>query len=81
MKPPPDAQVLESSTTIMWYDDESGVVCVVSKKGPVRTPETLKKTLEGLKKLGGDDKTCLLMDITNISEVTREGREYLAREF
>ncbi|MEX2403028.1 MAG: STAS/SEC14 domain-containing protein [Balneolales bacterium] len=81
MKPPPDAEVLDLLTATLWLDKENDFIYAVSKKEPVRTPETLKETLEGGKKLVGDKKICLLLDVTHVSEITREGREYLAKEF
>lgn len=81
MKPPANAEIKDLANAIMWLDSENGIVCAISKKGPQRTPESLQDTLNQFKQLVGDQKIYLLLDITEISEITREGRDFIAAEF
>lgn len=81
LKPPPNTEIVNLPTAIIWFDDDDEFVCAVSKQETERTPEVIQETLEGLKKLIGDKKVCLLIDVTHISEISREGRDLLAKEF
>ncbi|MEX0929541.1 MAG: STAS/SEC14 domain-containing protein, partial [Balneolales bacterium] len=67
-------------TATMLFEEE-GILCVVSKKGPVRTPEIIKETLESFNLHAGERKICMLIDVSEISEISREGREYVAEVF
>lgn len=79
MEPPKNANVFDLKTSIMWFD-EDGIVCSVSKKIPTQTLEDSKKGVADFKKIIGNKKVCLLADVTNSSETTREVRDYAAIE-
>lgn len=81
MKPPPDVEIIDLPTATMWLDEKNGIVCAISKKGPERTAEVIAGTLEEFRKIMGHDKIFLLLDVTHISEMTREARDYVAAEF
>jgi hypothetical protein len=78
MKPPPGVEVIESSTSISWI--EGDILCSVSKKAPPQTLEEMKRDTEEFRKRFGDRKFCMLVDITNSSPTTKEGRDYAAEE-
>lgn len=79
MEPPKDAKITETATSTYWFD-ENGIFCSVSKKGPAQTLEEIKKNLEEIKAVIGEKKVCMLLDITNTSESSREVRDYAAVE-
>jgi hypothetical protein len=80
MQVPENAEVTETPTSTFWFD-ESGILCSVSKKAPAQTLEEAKTALFNLKKMIGDRKICLLIDITNSGESNREVRDFAAVEF
>jgi microsomal dipeptidase-like Zn-dependent dipeptidase len=80
MQPPKDAQVIDWDTSLIWFD-EDGVLCSVSKKAPKQTLEQVKKQLEDFRKIIGDKKVCLMIDVTNTTESTKEVRDFAAKEF
>jgi hypothetical protein len=80
MIPPRDANIIEWDTSRFWFD-ENGILCSVSKKGARQTLEQTREAMEKFKKLIGDKKVCLLVDVTNSSESSKEVRDYAAREF
>ncbi|MEX0685923.1 MAG: STAS/SEC14 domain-containing protein [Balneolales bacterium] len=81
MKPPPDTELIDFPGSILWFDKEDGFMCAISKKKPPSTIEDIKKSLKNFKEIMGDDRICILIDVTNASEMSREGREYVAKEF
>ena len=79
MKPSESAQITETPTSTSWFDDD-GILCVISKKGTQPTLEERKKRTEDFKKALGGKKICMLVDITNASESSKEAKDYLAEE-
>ena len=84
MKPPENA-VIHDEPNSVWWIDESGIFCSVSKRNPVeQTREDGIKRLEEFKKTIGDKKVCLLMDISearpNPRMESREERDFAAGE-
>jgi hypothetical protein len=80
MEIPTNTRVIEWPTSITWWD-ETGILCSISKKAPVQTLEEAKKTLEDFRALIGNRKVCLLIDVTETSESSKELRDYAATEF
>ncbi|MEX0720320.1 MAG: STAS/SEC14 domain-containing protein [Balneolaceae bacterium] len=82
LTPPPDSEIIEWPTSRMWFQD--GIVYAISKKGD-RSLEETKEMLETFKELVrkelGDEKVCLLIDVTNSPETPRDIRDYAAEEF
>lgn len=80
MLPPKDAHVIDWETSLIWFD-EDGILCSISKKTPKQTLEQVKAQMEEFRKIIGDKKVCLMIDVTNTGESTKEVRDYAAREF
>lgn len=80
MQPPINVKVYDWHTSVFWFD-EDGIFCVISKKAPLQTLEETKKDIENLMKIIGHKKVCMLVDSNNSSESTKELRDYAAEEF
>lgn len=80
MIPPKNATVTEWDTSIFWFD-EQGILCSVSKKHKPQSLEEAKKVVETFKKMVEGKKICLLMDLTNSAEASKEVRDYASVEF
>lgn len=76
---PDDVEVHDLSTSKMWFRGD--IVCAVSKGRGSRSIEETKELIENFKKLTGDKKICLLIDVSNTMETPREVRDYAAEEF
>lgn len=79
MEPPKNAKIFDLKTSTFWFD-EDGIGCSISKKAPPQTLEDSIKGVEDFKKIIGNKKVCLLADVTNSAETTREVRDYAAIE-
>lgn len=79
MKPHKSAEIIETPTSTSWFDEE-GILCAISKKGIQPTLEERKKRTEEFKKALDGKKICMLVDITNASESSKEAKDYLAEE-
>jgi hypothetical protein len=80
MEIPTNTKVIEWPTSTIWFD-ENGILCSISKKAPPQTLEEARKTLEDFKKLIGNRKVCMLIDVTDTPESSKELRDYAAAEF
>lgn len=80
MEPSKNTKVTEWEASKFWFD-EMGILCSVSKKVKPQSLEETKIIVENFKKIIGDKKVCLLMDVTNSSEASKEVRDYAAVEF
>jgi hypothetical protein len=80
MKPPSNVAVTDTPTSIYWYD-ENGILCSISKKSAPLSLEETKAVLEDFKKDLRSDKVCMLIDVTNTSESSRDVRDFAAEEF
>jgi hypothetical protein len=80
MKVPENTKTYEWDTSVFWFD-ENGILCSISKKHEQQTLEQSKKTVEAFKKLIDGQKICLLMDVTNSPQANKEVRDYAATEF
>jgi hypothetical protein len=79
MKPPLNVKVYDWSSSTFWFD-EDGILCSISKKTAPQTMEQVIKEIDEFKRIIGDKKVCMLADVTNSSESTREVRNYAAIE-
>ncbi len=80
MEPPKNIEIYEWEASRFWFD-EMGILCSVSKKVKPQSLEETKMIVSNFKKLIGDRKVCLLLDVTNSSEASKEVRDYAAVEF
>jgi len=80
MQPPENVKVYDWPTSVFWFD-EDGILCSVSKKSSPQTLEQAIKTIEEFKKLIGEKKICMLAEASNSGESTKEVRDYAAIEF
>ncbi len=79
MTPPENAKIMEWPTSTSWFDEE-GILCSISKKAPRQTLEETRQSVEEFKKITGNKKVCMLADVTNSTETTKEVRDYAAEE-
>ncbi len=80
MEPPRNVRVTDWDTSRFWFD-EDGILYSVSKKGPKQTLEQVKRSMEDFKKVIGNGKVCMMVDVTNSPETSKEVRDYVAKEF
>jgi|GEM_PF-859589 len=80
MEIPPDKKVMEIGASIFWFGEE-GILYSISKKTEPQSLEEAKKLVSEFKQVLGGRKVCMLVDVTNTSESTREVRDYAAQEF
>ncbi|MFL5764062.1 MAG: STAS/SEC14 domain-containing protein [Bacteroidia bacterium] len=80
MEIPQNASVIDTPSSVYWYDD-NGILCSISKKAPPLTLEESKAVLDDFKRNLRTEKVCMLIDVTHTSESTREVRDYAAEEF
>jgi hypothetical protein len=76
---PEDTIVYEWPASKTWYD-QAGVLFSVYIKGAKRSLEETKTTIEGLKNMTGEKKVCMLVDVSDASESSREIRNYASEE-
>lgn len=76
---PAHADVHELSSSTIWFD-EWGILWSVSKKVPPQPIDLVRQELSLMKNLIGDKKVCMLIDVTNSAETTREVRDFAAEE-
>ena len=76
---PKNAVVHDLHTSTVWFD-EDGILWSVSKKVPQPSIEENKEILKMFEKITGGKKVCMLADVTNTTESTREMREWAAEE-
>lgn len=77
---PENANVVELPTSSFWVED-SGIVCVLSKKAEPQTMEEARRSVEVFRSHFPDEKVCVIIDVTHTTERTREVREYAAEVF
>lgn len=80
MEIPKNTEIIEWETSTIWFD-ENGILYSISKKARPQSLEEIKKSMEAFKKLIGEKKICMLLDVTNSAESTKEARDYAAIEF
>ena len=77
---PKGVKIYETPTSIFWFDND-GIVCVIAKDVPTQTLEATMENLNDFKNVIGNQKVCLMIDVTYSPETTRETRDYVAAEF
>ena len=80
MEPPKNIKIFEWEASRFWFD-EKGILCSVSKKVNPQSLEETKLIVSNFKKIIGNRKVCILLDVTNSSEASKEVRDYAAVEF
>lgn len=71
------AKVIDLPTSQVWRE-ESGIVCVISKKVKPQSVDEARASVESFSKFLGSEKACMLIDVTHSSESSREVRTYAA---
>ena len=80
MNIPATAKTHEIPGSTIWLD-ENGILFSISSKTPPQNVEEAKEALVMLQRyLGEGRKVCMLIDVTNTSETTREMRNFAAEE-
>jgi hypothetical protein len=77
---PANAIVYDTPTSIFWID-ETGIIYAIIKDIKTQTLEDAKENIADFKKVIGERKVCLLIDVTNSAESSKEIRDYIAIEF
>ena len=80
IQPPSNVKIYDTPTSVFWFN-EDGIVYSITKESPPQALEDSIKNLEFFKKIIGEKKVCLLIDVTYSQETTREIRDYAATEF
>jgi len=80
MQPPKNVTIYDWPSSVFWFD-EDGILCSISKKTSPPTLKEVVKTIEDFKKIIGPKKICMLTDASNSGESTKEIRDYAAAEF
>lgn len=77
---PLGVKTYDTPTSIFWFDS-NGIVCAIIKDIPTQTLEEAIENINNFKNVIGDNKVCLMIDVTYSTETTRETRDYVAAEF
>jgi hypothetical protein len=76
---PQNVHITDWPTSVTWFDDQ-GILYCVYKKGVERSMTETRETIEEFKKQLNGEKVCMLADVTNSGQSSKEIREYVARE-
>lgn len=76
---PEHARILELPTSTVWLED-SGIVGLIAKRAQPQSVEQARESLKAFLEFVGHKKVCLLIDVTDSTENTREMRTYAAEE-
>lgn len=76
---PDNVEIHDFPTTKIWKKD--GIVYAVSNGRGTSSVEEAKKLIADFRDLFGDEKICLLIDVSNTTNTPREVRDYVAEEF
>ena len=79
MRPPKDATVYENFSSTFWFDKD-GILYSISKRVRPQSLEEAKRELQKFINLTSGKKVCMLADVTNSSESTKEVRDFVAIE-
>lgn len=79
MELPKNIQIFELPGSNFWFD-ENGILCFVTIKSISQSLEDIIKNLKKLKNMIGDNKVCLLLDVSHLPELTSNIRNYFADE-
>jgi hypothetical protein len=76
---PAGHKVIDTPTSTYWIDGE-GILCAISKKNDDVNLDIRKKLFDEFRQTTGGKKMCMMIDITNSSPVSRETRNYNAKQ-
>lgn len=76
---PDNVNIKEWGNSTTWFN-EDGILYSVSRKGPPPSLDESRAQIEEFKKMIGNKKICMLADVTNTTESSREVRDYAAEE-
>lgn len=80
LEPPKGSHVIENATSVYWFD-ENGILCSITKKSPPISVEESRKLLEEFKQATQGKKFCMLLDVTYSTPNDKAAREFAAEEF
>jgi hypothetical protein len=79
IKPPENTEIHESSSGYWWLKDD--ILYSIGKKDAERpTPEDEERQLLEFKKIVGDRKVCMILDVTHAKPTGRQDRDRAAVE-
>lgn len=76
---PDNYNIVDTATSYYWYD-EDGILCTINKKTAPLPVEEIEKVFYDFIAATGDQKVCMLMDVTHSPHSTKETRQFAARE-
>ena len=76
---PENVESTEWLASTTWFDKD-GIFYSIYKKGEPRTLAETQQAIESFKKMLDGKKICMLVDVTNSSESSREIRNYAEQE-
>lgn len=79
MQPPNNIDIIETSATTFWVDEE-GIICSIPKKLPFNIKDT-DDTINKFKQMFGNKKHCFLIDTTYAPTSTKKQKEMAGKEF
>jgi len=78
LQPPAHALIQESATGSLWMED--GIVVSTNNKTDVHTLAEAKEKVLLIRKITGNVRRPLLVDISSVRSISREAREYYASD-
>lgn len=80
LEPPKNVEIRHHYTNLWWIEDD-GIICSVSKKDhPDVGAEQYIEQLDDLRRVTGNAKKCMLLDITHAKPTSKEDREFASIE-
>ena len=80
IEPPKDVEIIKFQKHIFWFDSD-GILCAKSiSRNAAELKDVKEFTDYFIKRLDGK-KVCVLHDFSNVSESTKEIRDYINKEF
>lgn len=76
---PDDVEIHEFPTSKFWI--KNGIVYSVSMNRKTTSVKEAKAVMDDFRKIVGNEKICLIIDVSNTTESPREVRDYAAEEF
>lgn len=78
MTPDPDKTNLQDWPATQAWFDKTGILCMTYKKGVQRNMEETRITFDGLQRMAEGKKICILADVSQASESSKEIRDFSA---
>lgn len=79
MQIPTNTKIYENNASIYWMGEDK-IVYSVFKKIPLQPIEVMRQDLEEFKKIFGNKKHCLILDITHTPKNTKESTKFAEEE-